>query len=75
MALWATGEDVVLTFNAKNGKAKVNIELDLGYQNNDNSVESLQTQRPYGFNPFGNSRQKRRERRMKEIPLKLLRKK
>ena len=42
MALWATGEDVVLPFNAKNDKGKVNIELDLGDTNNDNSVESLQ---------------------------------
>ena len=66
MALWATGEDVVLTYNAKNGKAKVNIELDLGYQNYGYSVESLQSQQPYGFTAFSNSRKKRSERRLKE---------
>ena len=71
MARWATGEDVLLPFNAKNDKGKVNIELDLGYTNNDNSVESLQTQQSYGFTEIGNSRQKRRERRMKEKAMKV----
>ena len=66
MALWAEGEDISLTLSAKNGQAKIRLELDIG------EIETIRS-----FNPsydavnhpgevYANSRQRRRDRRLKE---------
>ena len=66
MALWAEGEDISLTLSAKNGQAKIRLELDIG------EIETIRS-----FNPsydavnhpgevYANSRQRQRDRRLKE---------
>ena len=59
VALWASHKDVTLTFNSKDGKAKINMELELGehdaYFSYDKSTSNV------GF-----ARQRRREKHMKE---------
>ena len=69
ISLWAIGEEVSLTFNAKNGKAKVIMELDLGDLETKNKiVDDVKVSNDFDekFPRIGQSRLRRRERRSRE---------
>ena len=66
ISLWAFGEEVSLTLNAKNGKAKVLMELELGeLEIKDKKVEDVKISSDFDekFPRIGQSRLQRRERR------------
>ena len=64
LALWANGDEVTLMLNAKNGRAKATIELDLGQHNTDDNHKSTLHEQPKVLT--GTSRQRRIERRRQE---------
>ena len=73
LALWAEGENITLTLSAKNGKAKINMELEVGeIDDSKNDFTYSSDAEKHHSSVFGNTRQRRREGDSKqEIILKL----
>ena len=63
LSLWANGDDVTLVFNARNGRAKATMEIDLGDRSNGNDNHTLIEQSKVAI---ASSRQRRIERRKLE---------